>query len=97
MSGHRADLDEMGAVVAFLVARSDELEALADRLARQRGSLSAWSGLASTAHADARAPWDAGFATMRAALVDLRRVVSHARDQYAAAADDNVGLWRELS
>lgn len=97
MSAHRADLDEMAAVVSSLTSRSGDLEALADRLARQLASLSSWSGHAATAHDDARAPWDAGFASMRAALADMRSVVAHARDQYAAAADHNVGLWEELS
>ncbi|GAA1478243.1 hypothetical protein GCM10009623_26890 [Nocardioides aestuarii] len=97
MSSHRADLAEMGSVVSSLVARSRDLEALADRLARQLDTLSPWSGLAATAHDDARVPWDAGFATMRAALADMREVVAHAREQYAAAADHNVGLWEELS
>lgn len=97
MSAHRADLDEMRAVVSSLASRSGDLEALADRLARQLDSLSSWSGLAATAHSDARAPWDAGFATMRAALTDMRGVVDHARGQYAAAADHNVALWEELS
>lgn len=97
MTAHRADLDEMAAVVASLASRSGDLEALADRLARQLDSLSSWSGLAAHAHTDARAPWDAGFAEMRAALRDMRAVVDHARSHYAAAVDHNLGLWEALS
>lgn len=97
MTAHRADLDEMAAVVDRLAARSAELEHLVGRLARQLDSLSSWSGLASAAHTDARAPWDSGFAAMRGALASMRATLAHAHDQYAAAAAHNLALWQELS
>jgi uncharacterized protein YukE len=97
VTAHRADLELMRAVVDHLAARSADLVVCADRLARQHAALVPWSGLAADAHDRARAPWDEGFATMRAALVEMRAVVDHARAQYDAAAADNVGLWEQLS
>jgi len=92
------DLDQLDAVIGRFRLHHDHLESLDARLvAAVRRLHDDWSGAASDAHADAQAQWDAGFAAMRSALAGMRAAAEVARDNYHAAAEANVALWRELA
>jgi len=92
------DLDQLDEVVGRLRLHHDHLEALDARLTvAVRRLHEDWSGAAADAHTDAQAQWDAGFAAMRSALAGMRAAAEVARDNYHAAAEANVALWRELA
>ena len=92
------DLDQLDAVIGRLRLHHDHLESLDARLVVVVRRLhDDWSGVAADAHADAQAQWDAGFAGMRSALAHMLAAAEIARDNYHAAAEANVALWRELA
>ena len=92
------DLDQLDEVIGRLRLHHDHLEAVEARLTvaviRLHGD---WTGAAADAHTEAQAQWDDGFAAMRSALAGMRAAAEVARDNYHAAAEANVALWRELA
>ena len=92
------DLDQLDEVIERLRLHHDHLESLDARLVvAVRRLHDDWSGAAADAHTDAQAHWDAGFAAMRSALAGMRAAADVARDNYRAAAEANVALWREVA
>lgn len=93
----RVDLDQLDDVVTHLARQHVRLDALAGRLAAEASRLHAgWDGAAADAHVVAQARWDQGFSAMREALAAMRAAADTARANYAAAADANVSMWRQL-
>lgn len=91
------DLDQLDAVVTRLGRDHAALERLRSSLDVSVALLhEEWDGAASASHAEAQARWDAGFATMRRALARMRAAAAAARDNYTAAAEANVSMWRGL-
>jgi len=92
------DLDQLDEVIGRLRLHHDHLESLDARLmVAVRDLHDEWSGAAADAHADAQSQWDEGFAAMRSALAGMHAAAEVARDNYHAAAEANVALWRELA
>ncbi|HEX6151109.1 WXG100 family type VII secretion target [Nocardioides sp.] len=92
------DLDLLDEVVHRLGQHHTKLDELDARLAATVRRLHGdWLGAAADAHADAQARWDAGFATMRAALAHMRSAAEMAQGNYRDAAEANVRLWQELT
>lgn len=98
MTRFEVDLDRLDDVIGRLRLHHDRLEALDARLTvAVRRLHDDWAGAAADAHTDVQAQWDAGFAAMRSALAGMRAAAEVARDNYHAAAEANVALWRELA
>lgn len=96
-SGFHADLDQLREVVDRLAARHDALADLDEVLTREVALLhETWDGAAASAHLVAQAGWEQGFASMRAALADLRAAAATAQENYVGAAEANVAMWRHV-
>lgn len=92
-----SDLDALGSVVGRLEAAHAELDVLSDLLHSRMAELhEAWDGASASEHMSAQADWDAGFATMRTGLADLRSAVGTALTNYSGAAEANRTMWHQL-
>jgi WXG100 family type VII secretion target len=92
------DLGQLDEVIGRLRLHHEHLDSIDARLTvAVRRLHDDWSGVAADAHTDVHAQWDAGFAAMRSALTGMRAAAEVARDNYHAAVEANVALWRELA
>lgn len=97
MNGFHVDLDEVADLIDRIAATGADLAALAADLDTTSGRLhDAWTGRSADAHASAQAEFARGFATMRAALAEMRTAASHAHDSYSDAAGANLAMWDEI-
>ena len=95
--GYEADLGRLVRVTDRMAAAHADLHRLADHLdARNRALHLTWAGEAAEAHGSAQLRWSEGFSQMRDALARMRRAATTAHDNYAAAADTNLSLWRQV-
>ncbi len=95
--GYVADLDRLVEVTDRMATAHADLHRLADHLDdRNRALHLTWQGEAAEAHRVAQLHWDAGFSQMRDALARMRRAATTAHDNYAATADGNLSLWRQV-
>ena len=91
------DPDELDAVIGDLERTEAALNTITSDLETQRRALhDEWEGLAAQAHSEAHAQWTAGMVAMRQAMSDLRAAARAAHDNYAAAGDANLAMWRSL-
>jgi WXG100 family type VII secretion target len=90
----RVDLDELDALIARMAAFEQRVETLCDDVERDVGRLHGqWSGHAAEEHLQAHREWREGAATMRRSAAELRRVVTTAHRNYAAATSANARMW----
>ncbi len=98
MSGFAVDLDQVAGLVADLdVSRSALGDLLAELSVQVLRMHEAWDGVAAAAHEAAQRQWEDGFAQMSAALADMRAAGVSAHDNYAAAVETNLALWRAVT
>lgn len=95
--GYSVDLDELARVVERMARCHAALHDLAGDVETEVATLhDEWSGLAREAHAVQHTAWGSGFADMREALAAMREAGRGAHDNYVAATDANLVMWRRL-
>ena len=91
------DVDELRRVTGEMATCEDSLRDLADQVSRRVEALhETWDGRAAVAQDAAQHEWEAGFRSMREALVRMRAAASVAHDNYTSAALANVEMWGRL-
>lgn len=91
------DVEDLARVIGEMATCEADLRDLADDVARRGRALhNTWDGRAAVAQAVAQHEWEAGFRTMREALVRMRAAASVAHDNYTSAALTNVEMWGRL-
>lgn len=97
MSAFEVDVDELRAVVAAMTAQSATLRDLAAEVEAASTTLNAeWSGLARDAHLTAHSRWTGDFTQMKDALIALHSLGNTAADNYAAAVEANLAMWKQV-
>jgi WXG100 family type VII secretion target len=91
------DLDELLGSIDEMARCADVLDALLDDVSSRIAGLHVtWTGRAAAAQAGAQAEWEAGFRSMRDALVAMRVAADTAHANYADAAATNLRMWEQV-
>ncbi len=97
MSGYRADLPGMQALVDAAAKLEQGIEERVDAVTRTVAALHVeWVGDTADAHQAASAAWVAGAGEMKDALAQLRTALDTARTAYHGVGVLNHGMWPSL-
>jgi WXG100 family type VII secretion target len=94
VTSYAVDLDVLLETIDALTRCEQACDDGLDRVSlRVRALHTTWAGRSADAQAAAQTEWEAGFATMRRALAEMRGVAERARANYLGAVDANVRMW----